>query len=390
MRSIYLPYKAEIENFKSIKRINFELGDLTILIGPPGSGKSNILDALAIAGYVNRFRFLDKEYGNNGTNLEPPYIIGRYLEIYQLFRYSDLTNPIKIHFSGDVDFNYEISYVSGAPRIVINEKMLNWDLKTLRSDPMSEIQSLVRTLPILETRLYGFDRYSLSTTYCAPNFCGLQLRLSNLSNARSFPASILSEIGWNAPYIIRRHREVISEIDDFLAKNLGMNIEIVVRKTGEMLILDNKTEVDAVGVSESIFRMIYNVLALRSSLFYTKLYGLEKKFFILLEEPEAHIFPYFLDILTDEIVKAIENVNMIITTHNPLFASKLCDKIKNLKIYYVHRNYEGFTDVKELDIEKLAEDVVSIEEIMFKNPSEILRKYAVEVSKHEKRSYGAG
>jgi AAA15 family ATPase/GTPase len=57
-----LSIKLEIENFKSIQKLKLDLSDLTILIGPPASGKSNILDALALMGYINRFRVLDREY----------------------------------------------------------------------------------------------------------------------------------------------------------------------------------------------------------------------------------------------------------------------------------------------------------------------------------------
>ena len=60
IRSIAL--RVELENFKSIRKMGLELGDLTILVGPPAAGKSNILDALAIIGYLHRFKVLDREY----------------------------------------------------------------------------------------------------------------------------------------------------------------------------------------------------------------------------------------------------------------------------------------------------------------------------------------
>jgi AAA15 family ATPase/GTPase len=44
--------RIAIENFKSLKRIEMELADATVLIGAPASGKSNILDAIAFAGLL--------------------------------------------------------------------------------------------------------------------------------------------------------------------------------------------------------------------------------------------------------------------------------------------------------------------------------------------------
>ncbi len=46
------PLTLEIEGFKSIGKLRMELGDLTILLGPPASGKTNVLEALALLGYL--------------------------------------------------------------------------------------------------------------------------------------------------------------------------------------------------------------------------------------------------------------------------------------------------------------------------------------------------
>jgi predicted ATP-dependent endonuclease of OLD family len=75
-----LTLRVRIEWFKSIESVEFELGDLTVLLGPPAAGKSNILDALGVAGYLHRFRLLDREYGNNAANLEPLTLIARFNE----------------------------------------------------------------------------------------------------------------------------------------------------------------------------------------------------------------------------------------------------------------------------------------------------------------------
>jgi predicted ATP-dependent endonuclease of OLD family len=91
-----LTLKLAIENFKSIEKVELELEDVTVLVGPPAAGKSNILDALAVLGYFNRFKVLDREYGNSGANLEPLSHIARFQSAEQLFRYRDLTNPVRL------------------------------------------------------------------------------------------------------------------------------------------------------------------------------------------------------------------------------------------------------------------------------------------------------
>jgi predicted ATPase len=53
--------KVQIENFKSIEQLTLELGRVTVLIGANGSGKSNILEALAFASAASQDK-LDNEF----------------------------------------------------------------------------------------------------------------------------------------------------------------------------------------------------------------------------------------------------------------------------------------------------------------------------------------
>ena len=47
---------------------------------------------------------------------------------------------------------------------------------------------------------------------------------------------------------------------------------------------------------------------------------------LLLEEPEAHVFPYYLDMLANYIAKAKEFLYVVIASHNPMLISMLWDK----------------------------------------------------------------
>jgi putative ATP-dependent endonuclease of OLD family len=48
-----------IENFRSIKTLDLDLGDTTVFVGPNNAGKTAILDALRIA--------LTRKWGQRGT-----------------------------------------------------------------------------------------------------------------------------------------------------------------------------------------------------------------------------------------------------------------------------------------------------------------------------------
>jgi predicted ATPase len=53
--------KLTIENYKSIQHLEFELGQITVLIGANGSGKSNILEAIALSSAAANDK-LDNEF----------------------------------------------------------------------------------------------------------------------------------------------------------------------------------------------------------------------------------------------------------------------------------------------------------------------------------------
>ena len=95
--------RVSISGFKSIEELQLDLAPLTVLLGPPASGKSNILDALVLAGYLGRIRLLKSEYEGQAAFLEPLRQLARFKEYRDLFRYHDLSREIKIVLDfGDV------------------------------------------------------------------------------------------------------------------------------------------------------------------------------------------------------------------------------------------------------------------------------------------------
>ena len=132
--------RVTIGNFKSIGRVKFNLAPLTILLGPPASGKSNILDAIAIAGYFNRLLFLDKEYDNNALNLEQPTLIARFDEHQHLFKYYNLAEGVLIDIAGtEARVKLEFFYKSGKLNVALNNVSIPWDFKYLPSGSMENI-----------------------------------------------------------------------------------------------------------------------------------------------------------------------------------------------------------------------------------------------------------
>jgi len=381
---------VRISNFKSVENAEFELAPLTILVGPPASGKSNILDALAFAGYFNRILLLDKEYENNASRLEPSQSIFRFASLQQLFTEYDLTREISVELhmgSGDM-LSVGLQFKQGRLELSVNGVVVPWDLVSLPASPFTEVRNVLSQATkgklLIESRLYGYDRYGLTSLQCvSPTLCGFNMRLRGMQTIPT-PKNILSEFGWNSPSLIRFVRDVVVELNDLLRENMDTRVEVKVSLSGSVTVYDYDYEIEPIAVSDTIFRALYYLMALKTSTNYVKLYGLEKKFILLLEEPEAHIFPYYLDMLANYIAKAKDYMYIVVATHNPLLVSMLWDKVKELKTYYVAREpKKGSTKVFEIDVEKLAEDLKTSEELLLMPPHEVISKY---VTQHGERS----
>jgi AAA15 family ATPase/GTPase len=54
--------EVSINHYKSIEKAQMKLGRVTAMLGPPAAGKSNLLEATALATYFDRYAFyVDRE-----------------------------------------------------------------------------------------------------------------------------------------------------------------------------------------------------------------------------------------------------------------------------------------------------------------------------------------
>ena len=382
--------RIRIRNFKSIDLAEIDLAPLTLLLGPPASGKSNLLDALAFAGYFNRFLLLDREYGNSASNFEPPTLVLRFNVHEQLFRHHDLTKKVNIEITdGEKHTVFSMGFEGGRFLITINNVNIPWDLKNLSLAP-NVIQGIRSSLSqvakgkFVESRLYGYDRYGLASSTCtAPAICGFHMHLKK-QQERPFPRNIMSEFGWNASLLIKTVSDVIINLNDTIMEHLGEKVEIKVLRSGLTAIFDYHYEIDTQTVSDSMFRALYYLMALRTAMNYIKLHGLEKRFILMLEEPEAHLFPFFINLLVKYVMKTIKLAYVVITTHNPILVSALWDKVKETRTYYVYRDRKGSTRACEIDIEKLAKEMKTVEELLFMTPKDVLSKFTIRRKAYDK------
>ena len=109
--------KIKIENYKSINDVTLDLGRLNVFIGENGAGKSNILEAIALAGAAAAEK-LDNEFLiARGIRVTAPDLMR------SAFNYTNTKEPIKISVQNDENSQNEYSLNND------NEPYSTWEVE---------------------------------------------------------------------------------------------------------------------------------------------------------------------------------------------------------------------------------------------------------------------
>jgi AAA15 family ATPase/GTPase len=87
--------EVRIKNYKSVQKLKLDLGQLTVLIGENGSGKSNILEAIALGSAAANNK-LDNEFlSSRGIRVTEPQFMR------SAFDKENIDKEISIYFKGE-------------------------------------------------------------------------------------------------------------------------------------------------------------------------------------------------------------------------------------------------------------------------------------------------
>ncbi len=341
-----------VSNYKSVGKVQMKLGRVTVLLGPPAAGKSNILETVAFATYFDRFAL----YGD----AEPLARLVRTSDLRGLFTYYDVTKAVEVGIDGgDWQRSLRIYFRKGL-RLELNGAEVpikeNKHDHTFQFDGI-QYQLEARRLEALgervAARLYGFDRFRDDV-----------VRAMIAGAEAEAPQDLLREDGKNFGVVAKRYLEVFRDVNAVL-KELGQ-MEVNLLDDGRVVVFDGYI---AESPPDSLLRVLYVLVGLSSAADFARRRGLEDRTIALLEEPEA--YPNMLHLLVNYVVKFSEVGYVVITTHNPFLVSLLRDKL-NVTLYYVYRGCTGLTEAAELDKDKMAEEFITAEDILFMKPREAL------------------
>jgi hypothetical protein len=341
-----------VSNYKSIGKAQMKLGRVTVLLGPPAAGKSNLLEAIALAAYFDRFAL----YGD----VEPLARLVRTDDVRGLSTYYD-AKTVEVSIDGGGWHRSLRIYFQRDLRLELN----GIDVPIARTNRLPHFSyngigyeaDKVKLLKVLGetvvTRFYGFERFRDDIVRAM------------VTGAEARAPHLLREDGKNFGDVAKRHLEVFRDVNAEL-KELSQ-VEVNLLDDGRVVVSDGYI---AERPPDSLLRILYVLVGLSSATDFAKRHGLEERVIVMLEEPEAH--PKLLYLLVKYVEKFSEVGHVAITTHSPVLVSLLRDRLE-VALYYVYRGCTGLTEAAELDKDKMAEELVASADILFMKPREVLR-----------------
>ncbi len=273
----------EIKNFKSLKHLSLDCKRVNVFIGKPNAGKSNLLESVGI------FSLPFRSLSNSNTIRE--FI--RLENMADLFHDHDLSESVEVR----TDYaSFQIRFDNRVFKGAVHEEGKNTDSVGFEVFVNGEIGNTHGEFnsPFRFYRFTALDKFPRSELdrLLPPkgeNLCQILLTRKDL---RKFVADLLREYG----------------------------LKLVLKQ------FENKIEIQK-EIEDVVFSTSYSLLSdtLQRVIFYNTAIDTNKDAIIILEEPEAHAFPYYTKFLAERIALDASN-QYFVATHNPYFLSSVLEK----------------------------------------------------------------
>lgn len=348
--------ELRIINFKSHKNTILALGNLTILAGQNGVGKSSIIQSLLLLRQTNQKNRLDKILELN----EPLCYLGKSNDVLYQFENEEFENEIHFVLSNHI---HDFSFCFDAQG---------------NSDYLTRIGDNSDSSGYESLNLFGNNFQYISahrnTDYESKDYDVKELKqISYKEGKGELVAQFLYEYGRKhtiLPQLKHPNEDDLTLLNQVNAweREISSNVNVKTELIGNNYDIkytfntDSKFgETDEFSKQNVGFGLSYALPIIVAIL------SAEKKSLIIIENPEAHIHPYGVSKLIELISIAAEaGIQIIVETHSDHIINGVLVQCKNfegieqrginsenVKIYHFNRNEtEHSTDAKEIGIKK--------------------------------------
>ena len=288
----------QINNYKSIQKLELNCSRINVFIGEPNVGKSNILEALDLS-YLSWMLGVNVELEAAGLEKINIKDFFRVSSPADLFHLGNLNEVISIEHPGFSNGNF-IRFNQQEQRNIFEWGSVNGGLTEFDNN----------FNPSKKTRQEHAFFGSPITPYRYKDIVQSH-DIGNYTNV------LMPPFGNNLGKVIRYQPSLKNLIDE-LAKDYGFEVNI-----------DTATDRIAIQIRVKkglVFTIPYQSLAdtFRRILFYMTAIRTDNSHVITLEEPEAHSFPRYVSLLADEIIKRNDR-QFFIATHSPHLLGNLIE-----------------------------------------------------------------
>lgn len=324
-----------IKNFKSIRSLQMPCKKINVFIGEPNSGKSNIIEALALQSQNAIDKNLNKD-------------IFRYKNIADLFYDFGINSPIEVQTDNKLTSLLYPIRENGVPenRFYFYLDKNRDELKSLTPITIEHNGAVSNHGNLNETTNVHFYEFKRLNTFQI----GYMPHLT-VPHGNNLPSLLLA----NASY-----KKWVSEF--FQSKGLRLTLKPTENDIEISKFTGNEIySYPYNSVSETLQRVVFYMMAILSN----------KNAVILLDEPESNTFPFYTKYIAECI--ALDDTNQFfITTHNPYLLLSLIEKTKvediNVCITEM-KNYE--TTITVLDSNQISK-VLDLNSDVFFNFNQLI------------------
>jgi predicted ATPase len=359
--------QLQVQNFKSIFSETVELGQLNVFIGENGSGKSNLLEALALMSAAKQQRLDIEGLYSKGVRVAKPELtfssfnglrLKQQIEMSLAFQSEKQLMTIKSVLETEQTDEAVVKWFDSfeqKAQAQEQEEILKHalNISAAEEEKLELIRALSEQRRIEKSALYhpiqNYLIYSLDTKALrglsfeskkAPlgiNGEGLDILLANFSEQE------LTQLQEYA-YFVNWLDEIVLDTDDLMAfsdlkqgKSLSKLYfkDKFMRKKNNIFSAENANE----GVLHILFYLALFISHKTPTLF-------------AIDNIESHLNPHLCTALTRVICKLAKQTNKqaLITTHNPAILDGLNLNDEDIRLFEIYRNDEGHTKIRRIQL----------------------------------------
>jgi len=364
--------KITIQNYKSIYNLTIDLGRVNVFIGENGCGKTNILEALAMAGASKALDLNFEGIYNRGARVAKPNLTfssftglkqNSKIKINLEFQEGDEKYVIpSILYSEDKDDIYSkwreenLIYLLDEPELNLHRTLVEKLAEKLKNSGQwlaNDLDKLTKYLIFnLDIKSLRGIRYESKKSPLGINGENLDILLSR------FTEEEWTEL-MNYTFLISWLDEIILDEKDALkykGHKLDKSNSVLYFKDKFMRKKDMNNLLSAENANDGILHILFYL-----TLFISK----KTPSFFAIDNIETNLNPRICRKLIKELIPLSQknDKQVLITTHNPAILDGLNLNDDEQRLFVVSRNEEGKTKIKRIKLKPKSEESLKLSEM---------------------------